>query len=39
MDTVVKIIVIAIVVIGIIWGIWFEYRPDDKGHRPDELII
>ncbi len=33
MDTVVKIIVIAIVVIGIIWGIWFEYRPDDKSDK------
>ncbi len=33
MDTVVKIIVIAIVVIGIICGIWFEYRPDDKSDK------
>ena len=44
MDTIIKVIVIAIIAVGIVWGIWFEYRPDDKtddassGHDGSEEV-
>lgn len=33
-----EIVVILIVVVGIGWGIWFEYRPDDKVGKEDDTM-
>ena len=33
-----EIAVILIVAVGIGWGIWFEYRPDDKDAKKDDTM-